>query len=262
MFFKLSTFALAVVLIVIEGGAATVGLLIGRRLKSRQESIREPIGVVQGTLIGLVGLLLAFGLTMAVGRYENRRSFVVQEANDIGTTYLRAQMLAEPTRTQSLELLHQYADAAVDLAGRVPDTRRFNEDAARISALHRDLWAAAGDAVAADPQGTAPRLYVETLNAMIDTHTDRVTSLGNRVPHTVMLLLIVGSAVALAALGSYLALIGRSVTTSLAAAAVVALILFISFDLDRPERGFITVPGSALVDVRASMDEPPAADGP
>ena len=60
---------------------------------------------MQAALVGLVALLLAFGLTMAVGRYEARRAAVVLEANAIGTTYLRAQTLEEPMRTESLELL-------------------------------------------------------------------------------------------------------------------------------------------------------------
>ena len=96
MFFSLNTVALITVLILIVGGAAAIGVVLGERIRSRTERNNEPIGVVQGALLGLVGLLLAFGLSMAVGRYENRRALVVEEANDIGTTYLRAQLLAEP----------------------------------------------------------------------------------------------------------------------------------------------------------------------
>ena len=261
-FFEMSTVTLSVVLVVIVGGAAVAGMLIGRHLRSRPDAHLEPVGVVQGTLLGLVGLLLAFGLTMAVGRYDSRRALVVQESNDIGTTYLRAQLLAEPTRTTSLALLEEYADAAIDLADQVPDTDRFAGDVTRIADLQRDLWAAAGDAVRADPSGTAARLYIETLNTMIDTHTSRVTSLRNRVPGPVVVLQVLGSAVAVGVLSLYLTLLGRSITTSLVAAAVVIVILFISFDLDRPQRGFITVPIASLVEVRASMDQPPAATGP
>ena len=260
--FEMTTVTLAVVLVVIVGGAATAGMLIARRLRSRSDANHEPVGVVQGTLLGLVGLLLAFGLTMAVGRYDSRRALVVQESNDIGTTYLRAQLLAEPVRTTSLALLELYADAAVDLADQVPDTAQFDDDVTRIADLQRDLWATAGDAVRADPAGTAPRLYIETLNSMIDTHTSRVASLRNRVPGPVVVLQVLGSAVAIGVLSLYLTLLGRSVTTSLVAAAVVIVILFISFDLDRPQRGFITVPIGPLADVRASMAQSPAATGP
>jgi hypothetical protein len=262
MFFQLSTVTLAAVLVAIVGGAAAVGTVVGRRIRARPGASQESVGVVQATLLGLVGLLLAFGLTMAVGRYDNRRAVVVQESNDIGTTYLRAQMLTEPSRTRSLGLLERYADLAVDLANQIPDSDRFDEDDARIGDIQRALWRAAGDAVRADPTGTAPRLYVESLNAMIDSHTDRVTSLRNRVPGTVSVLQVVSSAIAVGVLSLYLALLGRGLLTSLVAAAVVVLIVFISFDLDRPQRGLITVPEGPLVAARAAMNEPPADPGP
>jgi hypothetical protein len=262
LFFRMSTVLLVVVLIVVIGGAAAAGMAAGRQIRARSEAHRESVGVVQGTLLGFVGLLLAFGLTMAVGRYDSRRALVVQEANDIGTTYLRAQLLAEPARSTSLDLLRSYADTAADLAVQVPDSDANRADSAMLEQLQRDLWAAAGEAVDADPTGTAPRLYVESLNAMIDTHTDRTASLVNRVPPTIMMLQVFGSAVALGLLAVYLALLGRGALTAIAAAVVIVLIVFISFDLDRPARGFITVPAGPLLDLRASMDEPPAATGP
>ena len=81
----------------------------------------------------------------------------------------------------------------------------------------QELWSLAGDAVNADPDGTAPRLYIETLNAMIDSHNDLVTSLRNRVPSTVLVLQVFGSAIAVGVLALYLALLGRGLITSLVA---------------------------------------------
>ena len=94
---------------------------------------------------------------------------------------------------------------------------------------------------------------------MIDTHSERLASLRDRVPTAVMLLQVGGSAIAIGVLAAYLALLGRSEVTALIAAAFVIVILFVSFDLDRPERGFITIPSNALVETRADMDLPPAA---
>jgi hypothetical protein len=74
MFFQLSTVPLAAVLVAIVGGAASVGTVIGRRIPAKPGASQESVGVSQATLLGLVGLLLAFGLTMAVGRYDNRRA--------------------------------------------------------------------------------------------------------------------------------------------------------------------------------------------
>jgi len=262
MFFRMSTLTLGLVLCAIVGGAVALGTAVGRRLRDRPGMRHEPVGVVQGALLGLVGLLLAFGLTMSVGRYDARRALVVHEADTIGTTFLRAQLLAEPARSDSLDLLTGYADAAISLADDVSDSPEFAVATAFMSDLQRDLWRNAGIAVAGDPEGSAPRLYVETLNEMIDAHSDRLASLRNRVPLTVLGLQVFGSAVALGVLALYLALLGRGLLTALVATVVVLLILFISFDLDRPNRGFITVPDRPLVEARAGMEAAPAAAGP
>ena len=260
--FHLNSVVLTVFVFGLLATSVAIGVLVGRRRLARGDDNHGTVGVVQGALLGLVGLLLAFGLSMAVGRYETRRGLVVQEANDIGTTYLRAQLLAEPERSETLELLKDYGDAAVEMAELVPGSDEFVAVADTKEALQRELWALAGDAVAARPQDSAPKLYIETLNDTIDRHTDRVTSLGNRVPPPVMWLELLCSALALGAMALYLTMLGRKLAPSFLTAAVLGIILLVSFDLDRPERGIITVPSAPLVDVRASMDEPPAAAAP
>ena len=97
MLFRLNSLELALVLAAIVFGATGVAIMLGRRHRERSD-MREPFAVLQGALLGVVGLILAFGLSLAVGRYQDRRAAVVDEANAIGTTYLRAQMLAEPVR--------------------------------------------------------------------------------------------------------------------------------------------------------------------
>jgi hypothetical protein len=85
-FFRLSSWELALVLFAVTA----LGLAGGRYLRRRSDTLREPFGVLQGALLGLVALILAFGLSLAVGRYESRRAAVVDDANAVGTTYLRA----------------------------------------------------------------------------------------------------------------------------------------------------------------------------
>ena len=264
MLFEADTAVLIIAISFIIGVFITAGVLLGRRMRTTASSDqhRESLGVVQGALLGLVGLLLAFGLTMAVTRYEIRRDVLVEEANAIGTTYLRAQLLSEPERTESLDFLRSYTDAAIDMNESPPDSGEFDAAVAVMDDLHNDLWRVAGSAIAKAPQDSAPRLYIETLNDTIDRHADRVASLRNRVPSAVWILQILGSAIALGVLALYLSLLGRGLITPLLAGVFVVLILFNSFDLDRPRRGFIHVPSSALTDVRATMDLPPAAKGP
>src|SRR5690242_20952657 len=125
MLTRLSSLSLTLVVAGIIFGVTVAGIAIGRSLAKREKGLKEPLGVVQGALVGFVALLLAFGLTMAVGRYETRRTTLVDEANAIGTTYLRAQTLAEPVRIESLGLLRRYADARIDLSKAVPDSAKF-----------------------------------------------------------------------------------------------------------------------------------------
>src|SRR5262249_42728557 len=155
-------------------------------LRKHSEKLREPFGVLQGALLGLVGLILAFGLSLALGRYEDRRAAVVAEANAIGTTYLRAQLIAEPARTRSLVLLRRYTDLALVLSHQIPNSADARRTAAAQGVLQRRLWALAGQSIAAAPVASVPRLYVDSLNSMIDQQTVRISALNNRVPGAVL----------------------------------------------------------------------------
>src|SRR4026207_1314839 len=96
VFFSLDGWQLGLVIFAIVGGACVVGVLLGRYLRRHSEHYREGIGALQGALLGVVGLILAFGLTLAVGRYQDRRADVVTDANTIGTAHLRAPTIALP----------------------------------------------------------------------------------------------------------------------------------------------------------------------
>jgi hypothetical protein len=262
VFFRLSSLELAALVAAATLAATAIGHLAGRWLRRRTADLHEPVGVVQTALLGFVGLILAFGLALAVGRYDARRTTVVEEANAIGTTYLRAQTLAEPMRSRSLGLLTDYTDTAIHLADAVPGSTDAKRALADGQMLQRELWALAGRSLAAAPTASAPRLYVETLNNMIDQQTVRKAALNNRVPPAVLWFELASAMLALALLAFYLALLDRSVWTVLLAAGLVSFLLLITFDLDRPRRGLITVPATPLTDLRASMNLPPAASAP
>jgi hypothetical protein len=97
---------------------------------------------------------------------------------------------------------------------------------------------------------------------MIDQQTVRVAGLKNRVPTEVLLLEVIGSAGAMFLVGLHVGLLGRSLTPLLLAAGLVTFLLFVTFDLDRPTRGFIEVPDAPLAALRASMNRPPAVGPP
>jgi hypothetical protein len=262
LFFRLNSIALGLLLFAVLLGATGIGILVGHRVRHLSDDLKEPLGVLQAALLGVVGLLLAFGLSLAVSRYENRRTDVVTVANAIGTTYLRAQTLQEPIRSRSLVQLRAFAGAAVRLSDHVPGSVEARADAAREARIERKLWGLGGRAVEASPRDSAPRLYIETLNEMFDAETARIAALSNRVPTPVLLLDVIGSAFALALLAIYLRLAGRGVPAVVVAAALVAFLLLVTADLDRPTRGMIRVPDTALTNQLKSMEAPPAAPAP
>jgi hypothetical protein len=243
-------------------GATGLGVFLGHRVRHLSDSLKEPFGVLQAALLGVVGLLLAFGLSLAVSRYENRRSNIVSEANAIGTSYLRAQTLAEPIRSRSLALLVDYTQSSIDLSDHVPGSAEARDARADEERIERRLWSLAGQALERAPTDSAPRLYVQTLNEMFDAETVRVASLANRVPTAVLVLEVLGAALALGLLAAYLAIVGRGVLAVSLASALVAFLLLVTADLDRPTRGMIQVPDTVLKDQLASMSEPPAAAAP
>ena len=133
MFFSLSSWELGFLIFVVVGGASALGVLAGRYLRENSETYREPIGVLQGALLGVVGLILAFGLSLAVGRYQDRRADVVTDANTIGTAYLRAQTITEPQRTSSLALLRTYNDLAIRVTYEIPGSAAIRATSAQVS---------------------------------------------------------------------------------------------------------------------------------
>ena len=262
LFFSLDSWQLGLVVFGVVGGGCAVGVLIGRYLRRHSDHYREGIGALQGALLALVGLILAFGLSLAVGRYQDRRADVVNDANTIGTAYLRAQTLAEPQRSRSLALLRRYNDLAIRVTHEIPGSAALRSTSAEQGRLQQMLWRLGGEAMNARPRDSAPRLYIDSLNAMIDQQGVRLAGLNNHPPNEVLLLELIGAAIALGMLALYVTVLGRGLLPVVLAAVVVTFLVLVTFDLDRPTRGVITIPASPLLAEKATMSLPPAAPAP
>lgn len=124
----------------------------------------------------------------------------------------------------------------------------------------RRLWGQAAQALTAQPTASAPRLYVESLNEMIDMQTTRVAALNNRVPFAIVFSEVIGAATTLALLALFFSLLSRGIVPALLTASVLLLLLVLSLDLDRPTRGLIEIPAAPLEALAESMRLAPAAD--
>ena len=255
----MNSWALGLIIFAIILGSTALGLSLGRWLRHRSDVLREPFAVLHSALLGMMALLLAFGLALAMGRYETRRAAMVDQTNAIGTTYLRAQTLSEPQRTSSLDLLKDYTDTSIALSASVPGSAAADTAVAAGQLIQRELWGLAGEALDAAPVDSAPKLYVESLNGMIDMQTTLVAARRNRVPTPILAVEVFGAAVALGLLAFYLSMIGRALYAVILAAVLVSFLILVTFDLDRPTRGLIRVPDTPLLELRASMELPAAA---
>src|SRR3954447_19726700 len=171
------------VAIVVMGAAVVPG---GFRAPVRRH---HPGSTVEATLCGPDPRVR---LSLAVGRYEDRRAAVVADANSIGTAYLRAQTLADPVRSRSASVVRRLHGRGDPAFARHPGQRGAGSCSRRRRPAAAPTLAARGAVVERRPVASAPRLYVDSLNNMIDQQTVHVSALNNRVPGAVMALEVLG----------------------------------------------------------------------
>ena len=124
---------------------------------------------------------------MALSRFEGRRDAVLQEANAIGTTALRARLLPEPHNTETLKLLREYVQIQLDITQRVPSPAEFDAAVTNSNQIQQQLWQQAM-AMAAKDSGIVPTgLFIQSLNELIDDQEKRLTAVRDRVPNIVIL---------------------------------------------------------------------------
>ena len=243
------TFAI-LALVAFEGGYR-VGLWWQVRTPDEKEG---PTGMLVGSILALLAFMLAVTMGMASDRFDTRRQLVVNEANAIGTTYLRAGYLPEPVSTDARELLREYVPLRITTA----DQAKLSANYARSVEIQNQLWAQAEDLARATPGSETLALYIESLNDMIDLHETRVTAIiYARVPETVVILLILGSFLTLGIVGYNAGLTRRrSLLSAVVLIVVLGAVITLVVDLDRPRDGFLQVNQQPLLDLAAQVGAP------
>lgn len=231
--------------------AVELGLWLGRRHKERDPQRDAPVGAMVAAMLGLLAFVLAFTFGLAASRFDERRHTILDEANAIGTAYLRAGLLPEPEREISQALLREYVDARATAV----QTGRFQEGLARSVELQKRLWTQAVAAAGKDPRSLPTSLYLQSLNQMIDLHATRVmVGLRSRIPITIWIALFFIAVLAMGAMGYHHGLTGTNRHfAALALVVVFSVILLLVVDLDRPLEGLLQVSQQPLRDLRQTM---------
>lgn len=243
--------------------AGTLGMLeLGRRLGVRRlardpEGAKAGSGAIDGAVFGLLGLLIAFTFSGAAARFDTRRQMIVEEANAIGTAWLRLALLPAAAQPPLREKFREYLDARLAVFRHMPDLAAARVELARAGGLQNDIWLQAVAACRDSGSQPATMLLLPALNEMFDVATSRTAGVIQHPPMIIYavlgLLLLAGSLLAGFGLG-----VGkiRDWFHGLAFVLVMTLTVYVILDFEFPRVGMIRIHGfeKVLVDLRQSMN--------
>jgi hypothetical protein len=243
--------SLALFLFVIE-----MSFRLGRRATSGGDADgKAHVGALQAAALVILALLLGFAFAMAVERFDTRKGLVVEEANAIGTTFLRARLLSEPPGQEMAELLQDYVSARLAFYSAGIDPDRLDAANGEALRIEKQMWMLTEQLVTNDVSSIPVGLFIQSLNEVLDDKERRLAALQNHVPDSVVFLLFFVSTVALAfvAYGCGLSRQRRFVMNA-AFALLIAMVIAAIIDMDRPRRGLIRVNQDSMIRLKATID--------
>ena len=205
-----------------------------------------------------MGLLIAFTFSGAAGRFDDRRDLVTQEANAIGTAWLRIDLVPAEAQAKLRDLFRRYLDSRLATYRNAGQIEKAMAEFARSRGAakgHLDVGRGGCRDPAAAPG--APMLLLPALNEMIDITTTRLMATRMHPPGIIFAMLVVLTLAGALLAGHAMAAHPRwSWMHALALATVMSATVYIIIDLEYPRLGFIRVDAAdeVLVDLRKSMD--------
>ena len=232
--------------------AHEIGFCLGSVTRSADEPFDRQIALVRTSTAALVAFLIGFAFSGAASRFIARQDIVVQEANALGTAYLRADTIAEPQRGELKAALKEYTADRVTLLSRA-GRDQIEPLLAKVSGLHERMWKSAINAT----QGNAPLMTVvlSPLNEVIDLHSTHLAMARRHLPIPIMAVLLVTAAITVGMIGFGNGRVGRRFPLHDAVyGAALAAALWMTIDLDYPGIGIIRVSNVPVVETLAAMN--------
>jgi hypothetical protein len=219
---------------------------------------REGVSTLQGSILGLLALMIGFTFALSLSRFEARREAVLNEANAIGTTALRARLLPAPHNVECLKLLKEYVRIRLDVTRSNPSLAEYKAVIDRSTAIQEALWVQAMAVAQKDPGLIPTGLFIQSLNDMIDDHESRLTAVASSVPNVVLSVLYGVAIIAFVFMGYAAGLEEvRSRVPIFTMIALIGIVLLLIQDLDRPRAGFIVVSQQPMQDVATTIESFP-----
>jgi len=245
--------------IAIIGGIMIMLLETGRRIgkhrkKLDPDSSHEGFGAMEAAVFGLMGLMIAFTFSGAVSRLDQRRMDIIEEANAIGTAYLRIDLLPEETQPAIRKYFREYLDARIDVYQKVPDLQAVQEAQKKAESLQNIIWKTSVEDCNKSENTAAKMLFLPAVNSMIDISSSRMAIAFIHQPFSVFIVLII-----LALVCSLFAGYGMSVGKSrswvhfIGFTAAFVISIYVIIDMEYPRIGMININSMdyLLTDLRA-----------
>lgn len=213
------------------------------------------IGPMVSGLLAMLAFVLAFTFAMASAQYNLRKEYVLDEANIIGTAYLRADLIGEQDGAEIKKLLKEYLDSRI-YAIEKADLNLIKTAMKRSKEIHNLLWQHVSSASKREPNLTV-FLLIQSINDVIDIQQKRITAgFYNRIPNGVWLVLLIISVLTMITIGTQARLSNSRrliavIPLIIAFSALIAMVL----DLDRPQQGMLKIGQDALVELQRSLDQ-------
>jgi hypothetical protein len=234
---------------------------LGRRIGARRlarlgDSAAAGVGAIEGAVFALLGLLLAFTFSGAASRFDARRQLIVEESNDIGTAYLRLDLLPTTAQPELRDAFRRYVDSRISVYRKLPDLEAAWAELANGAELQNEIWRKAVAAGRASDTPAAMMLLLPAINEMIDITTTRTVAAQTHSPAIVFVMLLIlvmassflaGHAMAVAKYRGWLHMLCFAIVMSAA--------VYVIVDFEFPRMGLMRIDSFdyVLFDVRASM---------
>jgi hypothetical protein len=253
--------ALAVLTTLAVLAAIEAGYQLGKFAHRRSEEEKEsPVTAISGTVLGLVAFMLALTFGIVFNRYDALKELVKEEANAIGTAWLRSDFLPEPDRAEAKGLLREYLEKSLAVVlSEDSDPERFKRSVSETQGIQNRLWGMAVANARRDMNSDVAALYIESLNEVIDIRAHRIAvGFHARMPKAIWVVLICITCLGMMGVGYQTGIAGsrRSMARPILALSFAFVIALIA-SLDRPLSGVISVSQQSQVDLLASMKTRP-----
>jgi hypothetical protein len=235
--------------------ASEAGFRLGRNAGPRTtEKTKGQVSVIEGSIIGLLGLLLGFSMSMSVSRFEARKQLVLEEANAIGTSYLRTQLLPASEAADIASLLRSYVNLRVQNVRDGQNFERLKTVREQCARLQEEFWSKAVAYALKNPNPVRSGLLLQSLNQVIDLDAARWMTFLNHVPEAVIYVNALVALLAISLVGYAIGMAGRrQVFSVLLLVLAITAVLAVLIDLDRPGEGFIRVSQQPMIDLQKDL---------